>query len=168
MIWRSPLVSAIFISLRIHHRSKVAEVIEIMFSEAIECRNEGDLQRSSEILLDIVSKYEGDSRLITVYTVLGGVLFDQSRFIESLHYYKKAQALNRGLEIVSLGIYLNYVELERYDEAIAEMDQYLTCYHADAYLITLKELLGDLKNGFARDHESVIVKWARKYNVLLY
>lgn len=139
--------------------------MEELFSEAIKERNAGHLNKSRRLLLQIVERYSNHPKMITVYAVLGGVVQDLGKYDESFKHFKNALNLNPDLELASLGVYLSYVHLEQYDDAIEEMDRFLSANPADLYKDTLKELIQDLKNGYARDHESTIVRLAKKHGV---
>ncbi len=139
-----------------------------MFSEAIGFRNDGYLNESKVILLEIVEQYNNHPKIVTVYTVLGGVLRDQKEYRQSIKYFKKASELEPSLELASLGTYLSYIDMGQFDNAISEMDRFLSSYPADNYKVTLEELIGDLRNGYARDHESTIMRLSKKHRVSIF
>lgn len=136
-----------------------------LFSEAILLRNNGDLDLAKKKLLNIILIYPEDESLFTVCAVLAGILYDQNLFREALRFFKKSLALRPSCELASLGVYLSFTELEEYDKAIRALDEFLSEYPADLYKTTLEELIGDLKEGYARDHESVIIRQARRHGV---
>ncbi len=139
--------------------------IDDLFSEAIKLRDCGRLNLAKNKLFNIILIYPEDDFLFGVYVILAGILSDQELYREALQYFKKSLELKPDYELASLGIYLSYTELEEYDKAIRALDEFLSEYPADLYKTTLEELIDDLKNGYARDHESVIIRQARKHGI---
>lgn len=144
---------------------KLQDSIDELFSEAITLRDSGQLDLAKNKLFNIILIYPEDEFLFDVYVILAGILYDQELFREALKYFKKSLELKPDYELASLGVYLSYTKLEEYDKAIRALDEYLSEYPADLYKTTLEELIDDLKNGYARDHESVIIRQARKHGV---
>ncbi len=136
-----------------------------MFSNAIRLRNEERYDDAKALLREIIKAFPDHRNIATVHSVLAGILYDQNKAHQSLHHFKIATSLVPGSELASLGVYLSFIKIESYNEAIAELNRYLSKYKADMYLDTLEELIADLKNGYARDHESVIIRLAKKHNV---
>ncbi|MCE7994969.1 MAG: tetratricopeptide repeat protein [Roseivirga sp.] len=144
---------------------KAHNTIDELFSEAIKLRNCGKLDLAKDKLFNITLIYPQDDLLFGVYVILGGILSDQGLFGQALKRFKKSLELKPDYELASLGIYLLYIELEEYDRAIRALDEFLSEYPADLYKTTLEELITDLRNGYARDHESVIIRQARNHGV---
>lgn len=141
------------------------ESVDSLFSEAIALRDKGLLDQAKNKLINILLIFPEHNALYKVHVVLAGILYDQDSPAEALKHFKKSLELKPDYELASLGIYLSYTELEEYDKAIRAMDEFLSEYPADLYKTTLEELIDDLKNGYARDHESVIIRQSRKHGV---
>ena len=60
-----------------------------------------------------------------VYALLGGAYYELENHGESIAAYKKALSIDKDLEMASLGLYLNYVGLQKVDKAIAELTRFL-------------------------------------------
>lgn len=146
----------------------IGSSIDEMFSEAIRLRDNEFINESKTILFSIIESYPDHSKIAMVYAVLGGILRDQRDYRESIKVFKKASKISPSIELVSLGIYLSYVDMEQYDYAIDELDRFLSEYPAALYKTTLKELIGDLRNGYARDHESTIVRLSKKHGISIF
>ena len=144
------------------------EKIEQLFSIAIKKRDQGLLPETRQSLKTILKNYPDHPKLVTVHMVLGGVLSDLGDYKESIYHFKKVVEEQPGSEMASLGIYLCLVELEQYNEAIKEMERFLSAHRAELYRTTLLELIEDLRNGYARDHEAVILWLARKNDVSIF
>lgn len=144
---------------------KTQDSINELFSQAIELRDSGLFSLARKELLNIIRAYPKHKELFKVYAILAGIQSEQNLHRAALKYYKESLLLKPGFELASLGVYISYVELGKHKKAIRELDQFLSKYPADLYKTTLEELIDDLKNGYARDHESVIIRQARKHGV---
>ncbi len=138
------------------------ENIDDLFNEGIELRDGGRLVQSAQIFLKIIQNYPNDRKLGGTCEVLAGIYFDLQDFNNSLAYFTKATQLKPHSELASLGVYLSYVKLNDYGEAIKELKRYLDVYPANLYRDTLKELLEDLKNGYATSFKDTIIFFAKK------
>lgn len=136
-----------------------------LFSEAISYRDNEQADLAKKKLFNIILILPEHKALYKVYVVLAGILYDQELSKEALTFFKKSLNLKPDYELASLGVYLSFTELEEYDKAIRALDEFLSEYPADLYKTTLEELIGDLKEGYARDHESVIIRQARRHGV---
>ena len=97
-----------------------------------------------------------------VYVLLGGANYELRNHSESIEAYGKALLINKDLEMASLGLYLNYVDLQKVDEAIAELARFLEEHKANLYLETLEELVEGLGHGYATKYEGIIRELARE------
>ncbi|MBB6330137.1 tetratricopeptide (TPR) repeat protein [Chryseobacterium sediminis] len=58
-------------------------------------------------------------------------------------------------ELASMMKYLSYCSLKDFDNALAEIVDFLSNNEADLYKVTLEELLTDIKDGFITDKEII-------------
>jgi hypothetical protein len=70
-------------------------------------------------------------------------------------------------ELASLCKYIELVRLRQYKYALMELDRYLSSYPADAYKVTLEELLCGIQKGFAVNYKSMIMKHCKKNKVTI-
>lgn len=140
--------------------------IEEWFKKAISIRDNGDLEKAIQEFLEIINNYSNHPKISGVFIVLGGIYDDLDDRVNSMTYFKKASELNPKSELASLGLYLSYVKLREYDEAIKELKRYLNKYPAERYKTTLQELLDDLSHGYAKNFESTIIKLAKKHHLI--
>lgn len=141
------------------------EEINKIFDKGITLRDSGNLIQATNVFLRLIQDYPDDPKLGGTCTVLAGIYFDLNDFDNALTYFMKATQLNPKSELASLGLYLTYVETNKYDMAINELERYLNEYPADLYKDTLKELLEDLENGYAAIYNETIRRLALKNNI---
>lgn len=141
--------------------------IEERFKKAISIRNEGELRKAIPEFQEIIDLYPSHPKIGGVLSVLAGIYQDLGEYNSAKLYFKKASELNPKSEIASLGLYLSCVKLLEYDEAIKELERYLSEYPADRYKVTLTELLGDLEQGYIADFKEIILRLAQKHDVRL-
>jgi tetratricopeptide (TPR) repeat protein len=140
--------------------------IEKMFESAIELRDKGELTSAVQILSEILANFSNDPGISGVHEVLGGIYNDLKEYEKGFENFKKATIINPKSELASLGLYISYVELNKIEEAIAELFRYLNTNEADLYKVTLGELLEGLEEGDMTDYEKEIKYLAIKNGVL--
>lgn len=137
------------------------------FKLGISYRNEGRFKNAIEEFQSIVESYPNHPKIAGILTVLAGVYDDLGDVDNAMIYFKRATQLSPKSEMASIGLYLSYVELEMYNDAVTELERYLTNYPAKDYKVTLAELLGDLESGFAIAYKDIILGLAKKHSVSL-
>lgn len=125
------------------------------FNEAIICLKE---------LLESSTK---DNHRINILLLLGKAKYDLKDYNKALKYFYEAQLIQSNSELASLCKYLSYVELNRHDDALNELFNFLERYPADMYITTLGELKeqideGDDFNSEINDKLNVLFK---QYNI---
>lgn len=68
-------------------------------------------------------------------------------------------------ELASIGKYIVLIDLDKSDDAIAEMLRFLKGHEADLYKTTIEELLEGLEEGYMTDYEVEIREFAEKYDI---
>jgi len=126
-----------------------------------------DYSSALESLKEFLINFPNDKSIDIIYTKMGLSYYEIKELNLALLYVDKALALNKSLEMASLGKYLVLVELGRDSEAIAEMFRFLENNEADLYRTVLEELLEDLEEGYMTDYERQIRELAEKYNVVI-
>lgn len=137
------------------------------FKKAISIRDKGDLHGAILEFQQIVDLNPNHPKIGGILIVLAGVYQDVGDHNNAKLYFKKATEINPKSELASLGLYLSHIKLFEYEEAMSELERFLTQYPADRYRTTLSELIGDLEQGFAANFKEMILKLALKHNVKL-
>lgn len=133
-----------------------------MFEAAIAFRDHGRLDDAIRELLKIIASFSNHPKISGVYTVLGGIYMDMKDYASSLLNLRKAAELNPKSELASMCLYISYVKLGEYEEAIGELKRYLDDHPAKLYKDTLKELLEDIEMGYATAYQDTIRYFVRK------
>ena len=139
--------------------------IENLFEIALSLRKGGNDTKAIAKCEEILREYPTHPKIIGVIIVLAGIHQKCKNFEKSLKYFKRGTELEPKSELASLGAYLSYANLNRYDEAICELKRYLDKYSANRYKITLEELLKDLENGYGLKYKDIILKLSEKHGV---
>lgn len=139
--------------------------IESLFELAIELRDNGNLDHSIGVLSKILDRYPGNESIHKVYVIRGGIYGDLGNHTLALGDFKNATLLNPKSELASLGLYIAYIELARYEDAIHELIRYLSSYPAELYKDTLEELVNDLHHGYMTAYREDILRLARQNGI---
>lgn len=143
------------------------KTLDDRFELGIKLRNEGKLNEAVEVFKEIIDLYIDHPNIGGMYTILGGIYQDLGNRYQAKSSYIEATKHNPKSELASLGLYLSFTELEEYEEAINELDRYLSKYEPRNYKITLLELLGDLEDGYALTYKKTILRLANKHKIQL-
>ncbi len=97
--------------------------------------------------------------------LIGLLLIDENRFAEGISYLEKVLSIGTNNELDYLGLYIAYVETERFADAIKILNEYLEKNPAKLFIGTLEELVEDLKKGYATTYKDTIINLAKKNNI---
>ncbi len=104
---------------------------------------------------------------IDIILQIASCYFHSKDFSKSLNYFIRAQKLDPSCEVVSLGIYLSFVELGNTKSAISELYDYSCKYSIDLYRDTIEELMVDISRGNAIIFKDTIYKIGKRHDVLV-
>lgn len=104
---------------------------------------------------------------IDILLQIADCYFNIKDFSKSLNYFIKAQNLAPSCEVVSLGIYLSFVELGKTKSAISELYDYSCKYSIDLYRDTIEELMVDISRGNATIFKDTIYKIGKRHDVFV-
>lgn len=100
-----------------------------LLNKAISLRDSGELSKALAILSTIVEKTPD---LETLY-LIGDICWDMGQILEAISYFKKATQLSPDDELSSLALYHTLSESENFEEALNEMERYLTSFSSLEY-----------------------------------
>ena len=145
--------------------------INSLIRKAQELYREDKNEESKEVLLPLLNEETDKKQSFMIFTFLGANFQKLKEYEKAISFFKKALEFYPKYEGVSLGIYLCYVYLEKYDLALEEMYRFLREYKTavDMYKVTLEELLTDIRDGYIQKDEDIenIQNFAKEFNVKL-
>lgn len=109
---------------------------EARFQEALSLRDSGRRGEAERVLRDLLAEEPADLRTVLV---LGGLLFVQDRYEESLPLFASVLASRPQNEPASLGLFHSLWHLGRREEAFAEMERFLLGHASKEYSRLLLE-----------------------------
>lgn len=124
-----------------------------------------NFSKALELLLSISNKKHSNKFVEMHYLFLAYCYFNIKNYEYSLVSSDEVLKLNPKNEFASINKYLCYVELKKNKNALIEIFNFLKKNPAELYLITLEELLEDVKSGNIVDKEIIdAIKFLAKKN----
>lgn len=124
-------------------------------------KNDSD-EEALSILHDL---YKRNSENGKVIGFLGLILAKTGQRAKAIPYLEKAMTINPTNELVSMSLYISYVDVEKHDNAFSVIFEYLKLYPADLFITTLEELLEGLLEGYGVTYKDKIIYYAKKNNI---
>jgi len=135
-----------------------------VFDEAMNLFHENKRFETIKLFEDLRKSKKLSSTL--QYNMVLGILYRETNdLLKSFACFKKAVKLSSENELASQCLYIAYVKLGKYLLAINELDRYLKNHPAKSYKTTLRELLGEIRQGNATDFKNIIFKYCKKNNI---
>lgn len=110
--------------------------------EAIAYRDNGQLDESKRILLELVEQDPKDS---ATALVLAGVLFSMENFCEAHKLFREIVDSQPRSDLASRGLFHSLWKLGEYNMAFDEMKRFLLIADSDDYRQLLKDITNELK-----------------------
>ena len=101
----------------------------LLFSKAIESRDKGDASSALAILFTIV----GVPPDLKVLRVIGDIYWDIGQLHKAISYFRKATQHYPDDELASLALFHTLSNNEQYDEALSEMERFLSIAPSPEY-----------------------------------
>lgn len=149
-------------------KKKSNQSINNILDLAVELNDQSRYHESLAVLFNLLADNVEFSKAkvqAVIYTHIASNFRDLEEYECALAYFEKGLDVAPRSEINSLGKYLCLHELDRDEEAINEMFQFLESNDADLYRTTLGEMLEGLEEGYMTNYESRIKELARKNSV---
>ena len=135
------------------------------YKRANDLLNQDKYNEALKLYLEVIQEEDSDVANLSVY--ISVCYYNIGQFQEAYTFAKKAIELNGDDELASLGFYLACIELDKSEEAIDELNRFLTTHKADLYRDTIKELIEDIQRGYATKFKETVSKLAKKNDIPL-
>ncbi len=108
-----------------------------LFDEALRLRDQGNLERATEILLGIAKRHPA---VAATFGILGGIFNELGRFAEAEHYYRKATIRSPTSELAARGLFHSLWDQGKPDEAAAELRRYIQLCGSEEFEQIVKDI----------------------------
>lgn len=142
--------------------SKLNEKESKKLKEAVELQKLDYNQEALSILKELEKGNPDNSKVLSF---LGLVLAKMEKRKDAIPYLKEALKSNLKNEVLSLSLYISYIEIDKHKKAFKTLFKFLENYPADLFKDTIEELLEGLQQGYGETYKDEILKYAWKNNI---
>jgi predicted Zn-dependent protease len=114
---------------------------ESEFNRALDIWHDGDGRSAAEILTRLLSSHP---RHPAILGMLGAIYHRMENYERAAVYFRQTVSLSPNSELASLGLFNSLWQVNRHDEAVAEMERFLSVSESDEYDLLIKDMIEDL------------------------
>ena len=122
-------------------KSKDRAKIEPEFNRAVDIWHSGDGHTAAEILMRLASAFPKNPAILGM---LGAIYHRLEDYARASDYFQQTVSLSPKSELASLGLFHSLWRVGRYDEAVTEMERFLSISESEEYSLLVKDMLEDL------------------------
>ena len=119
-------------------RSNAKRDLSRRLNEALRLRAAKRYDKAREILLNLAKEHPNSA---SVFALLGDVYWRVNALQDAVRCFARASSLSPESELASLGLFHTLWESGRSDDALNEMQRFLTISHSPEYARLLRELI---------------------------
>lgn len=108
-----------------------------LINDALSLKSQGQYSKGLKIMKQIEKQYPNNS---VVHGIIASLYYEKNDFEKSEKYFRKTVELNPNSELASLGLFHSLIFLNKVNEALYELRNFVKNHPVKLYKITIDEL----------------------------
>ena len=135
------------------------DTIKNIINDALALKSQGKYTEGLKIMKQIEKEFPNDS---VIHGIIASLFYEKNDFKKSEKYFRKTVELNPNSELASLGLFHSLISLNKENEALCELRNFIKTHSIKLYKVTIDELKENI-NKFDEQQKEILNEIFRYY-----